>query len=68
MAMVFGCSQRLTIRYGGGRQWWTTAVADGSGRWQQTVVKVNEKRINWYEMIKIVVRRYKIEGEKIEMK
>ena len=51
-----------------------TAEVDGGGRWRhrqmvgddcggQLVVKVNGKRINWYE-----VRRYKIKGDKIGIK
>ena len=40
-------------------------VADGGGRWWRTVVKINRERINWYEVRKIVVRRYKIEKEKL---
>ena len=55
-------------RYGGSRWWWTAAVADGGGRWRRTVVKVNRERINWYKVRKIVVKRYKIEYEKIGMK
>ena len=43
-------------------------AANGGGRWWWMVVKVNEEIINWYEVRKIVVRRYKIEGEKIGMK
>ena len=62
-SMVIGDSQGHTIGYGSGGRWWTTA--DGGGRWQRTVVKVNGKRINWYGVEKIVVRRYKIEREKL---
>ena len=51
------------IGYGSDGQWWTTVATDGGGRWQWTVVKVNRKRI--YEVGKIVVRRYKIEGKKL---
>ena len=40
-------------------------AADGGGQWRRTVVKVNGERINWYEVRKIVVRRYKIEGKKL---
>ena len=43
-------------------------AADGGGRWWRMVVKVNGERINWYKVRKIVVRRYKIEGEKIRTK
>ena len=43
-------------------------MADGGGRWRRTVVKVNRERINWYKVRKIVVKRYKIEYEKIGMK
>ena len=50
----------------GGRQWWTTAM-NGGGRQQQMVDKVNKKRINWYEVRKIVLSKYKID-EKNGMK
>ena len=51
----------------GGRQWWT-AVINGGGRRQQMIYKVNRERINWCEVRRIIVRRYKIKGEKIRMK
>ena len=66
--MVVGSSQRQTIGYGGGGRWWTTVAANGGGRRRRTVVKINGERINWYKMRKIIVRRYKIEGEKIGTK
>ena len=47
---------------GNGGWWWMTTV-DGDERWRRTVVKVNGKRINWYEM-----KKYKIEEEKIRTK
>ena len=39
-------------------------VADNSGRRWWMVDKVNGEIINWYEVRKKVVRRYKIKGEK----
>ena len=47
---------------------WTTMTEDGGGQWQWMVVNVNGERINWYKVRKIVMRKYKIEREKIEMK
>ena len=41
---------------------------NGAGRQQQTGDKVNREKINWYEVRRIVVRRYKIGEEKIRMK
>ena len=51
----------------GGKRWWTAAM--NGGGWQQWMVdKVNGERINWYEVKKIVVKKYKIKGEKIRIK
>ena len=53
---------------GGGRWRRRMVVDDVGGRWWWTVVKVNGEIINWYEIRKIVMRRYKIEGKKIGTK
>ena len=68
--MVISDGQRQMKGYGSGGWWWTATAtaANGGGRWWWTVLKVNGKRINWYKVRKIVLRRYKIEGEKIGTK
>ena len=40
---------RVTIVYGGRRQWrWPGVVADGGGGWRQkTIDKINGERKNW---------------------
>ena len=51
----------------GGRRWWVVAM-NGGGRRQRTVDKTNRERINWCEVRRIVVNRYKIKREKIGIK
>ena len=51
----------------GGKRWWTAAM--NGGGWQQWMVdKVNGERINWCEVKIIIVKKYKIRGEKIGIK
>ena len=51
------------------RPWSLVVVSDAvDGGWWWMIVKANGERINWYEVRKIVVRKYKIEGEKIGTK
>ena len=59
-------NQQWLAAVGGGSRW--QLMADGGGRQRRTVVKVNEEIINWCEVRRVVMRKYKIKGEKIEMK
>ena len=63
-SMVVSGSQRQMKGYDSDRWWWTAMATDGGGRLSRSM----EKRINWYEVRKIIVRRYKIESEKIGTK